>query len=84
MKKIQLCSDHGGEGPTVMDLPIPDSLKSEWLALASRRQFLSRAGKSLAWAGLAGLFARSGGSSLAGEMNANLLPHFAPKAKRAI
>ncbi len=80
----QLCSDHGGEGPSILDLPIPEDLKAEWLALASRRQFLTRAGKSLAWASLAGLFARSGGNALAAEAQAALLPHFAPKAKRAI
>ncbi len=28
-----LCSDHSGEGPTVWDLPIPQSLKDEWLRL---------------------------------------------------
>ncbi len=81
---IQLCSDHGGEGPTVMDLPIPDDLKTEWFSLASRRQFLSRAGKSLAWASIAGLFAKGGNSLQAAEMQAAMLPHFAPKAKRAI
>lgn len=81
---IQLCSDHGGEGPSVMDLPIPAELKAEWHALASRRQFLSRAGKSLAWASIAGLFAKGGNSLQAAEMQAALLPHFAPKAKRAI
>jgi hypothetical protein len=81
---IQVCSDHGGEGPTVMDLPIPDELKAEWHALASRRQFLSRAGKSMAWASLAGLFAKGDNSAQAEEMHAALLPHFAPKAKRAI
>jgi hypothetical protein len=67
-----------------MDLPVPDEMKAEWFALASRRQFLSRAGKSLAWASLAGLFARSGSPLLAAEAQAALLPHFAPKAKRAI
>jgi hypothetical protein len=81
---IQLCSDLSGEGPSVMDLPIPGELKAEWLALASRRQFLSRAGKSLAWASLAGLFARGGNAAQAAEMQAAMLPHFAPKAKRAI
>jgi hypothetical protein len=81
---IQLCSDHGGEGPTVMNLPIPDDLKAEWHALASRRQFLSRAGKSLAWASLAGLLSKGDNSANAEEMHAALLPHFAPKAKRAI
>jgi hypothetical protein len=69
----------------VMDLPIPDSLKSEWLHLASRRQFLSRAGKSLAWASLAGLLGREGlAKAHAANAAPNTLPHFAPKAKRAI
>ena len=84
---MQLCSDNSGEGPTIMDLPIPDSLKNEWHALASRRQFLSRAGKSLAWAGLAGLFARDGygvGNAQAAEAVFNTMPTYAPKAKRAI
>jgi hypothetical protein len=78
-----LCSDHCGEGPSVLDLPIPDPLKTEWAALASRRQFLTRAGKSLAWASLASLFAR-GSNAFATAPQANLIPHFAPKAKRAI
>ena len=79
-----LCSDHCGEGPSVMDLPVPDPLKAEWATLASRRQFLTRAGKSLAWAGLASLFARSGGAAQAAAARDALLPHFAPRAKRAI
>ena len=41
-------------------------------------------GKSLAWASIAGLFAKGGNSAQAAEMQAALLPHFAPKAKRAI
>jgi hypothetical protein len=79
----QLCSDHCGEGPSVLDLPVPQSLKAEWAALASRRQFLTRAGKSLAWAGLASLMGR-GGPALAADVGPALLPHYAPKAKRAI
>lgn len=67
-----------------MDLPIPDDLKNEWLMLASRRQFLSRAGKSLAWASIASLFAKGGHDLQAAEAHQALLPHFAPKAKRAI
>ncbi|MCU0794520.1 MAG: DUF1501 domain-containing protein [Akkermansiaceae bacterium] len=78
-----LCSDHCGEGPSVLDLPVPDSLKAEWATLASRRQFLTRAGKSLAWASLASLVGR-GSTALAGEAGPALLPHYAPKAKRAI
>jgi Protein of unknown function (DUF1501) len=78
------CSDHSGEGPSVLDLSIPQSLKAEWLALASRRQFLSRAGKSLAWASLASLMGnhRLTGSPALGQ--GGFLPNFAPKAKRAI
>jgi hypothetical protein len=78
------CSDHSGEGPSVLDLSIPQSLKAEWLALASRRQFLSRAGKSLAWASLASLIGnnRLTGSPALGQ--GGFLPNFAPKAKRAI
>ncbi len=79
-----LCSDHCGEGPSVLDMPVPDSLKAEWLALATRRQFLSRAGKSLAWAGLASLFGRATFGSAQASPESVLLPHFAPKAKRAI
>jgi hypothetical protein len=78
-----LCSDHCGEGPSVLDLPVPQSLKAEWAALASRRQFLTRAGKSLAWASLAALFGRNA-SAFAAETGLPRLPHFAPKAKRAI
>jgi hypothetical protein len=78
-----LCSDHCGEGPSVLDLPVPQELKAEWATLASRRQFLTRAGKSLAWASLASLFGR-GSSAMAAESAPPLLPHFAPKAKRAI
>ncbi len=52
------CSDHSGEGPSVLDLPLPAALKRHWLDLATRRQFLGRSGKALAWAGLANLLAR--------------------------
>jgi len=80
---MQLCSDHSGEGPSVLDLPLPDSLKRQWLELATRRQFLGRSGKALAWAGLANLM--SGETALASGADPHvLLPHFAPKAKRAI
>jgi Protein of unknown function (DUF1501) len=83
----QLCSDNFGEDPAVMAFPIPAELKAQWLVAASRRQFLSRAGKSLAWAGLAKLFSQNGlglGSAQAAEIASSTLPHFAPKAKRAI
>jgi hypothetical protein len=48
-----LCCDHYGEGTSVYDLPIPKTLRDEWLRLESRRHFLGRAGKALGWAGLA-------------------------------
>ena len=76
-----LCSDHCGEGPSVLDLPVPDALKAEWATLASRRQFLTRAGKSLAWASLASLFGRASAHAAGAPVQ---LPHYAPKAKRAI
>ncbi len=80
-----LCSDNCGEGPTVWDLPIPQGLKDEWLRLETRRHFLGRAGKVLAFAGLASLLGRSG--DLLGTLantSQSPVPHIAPKAKRAI
>ncbi|MBM3854580.1 MAG: DUF1501 domain-containing protein [Verrucomicrobia bacterium] len=84
-----LCSDHGGERPTVWDLPlVPPGLKREWLALETRRHFLGRGLQALSWAGLASILGRGGhelraaGSGAAGRPA--LLPHYAPKAKRAI
>ena len=82
------CSDHHGEGPTSFDLPVPDGLKSEWKTLESRRHFLGRGGKTLAWAALASLM----GDGLLGEKSAKADPvtgilgstHFPPKAKRVI
>jgi hypothetical protein len=84
--KPDLCSDHGGEHPTIWDLPnIPLGLKQEWLNLETRRHFLGRGAKALAWAGLASILGRSLPRALANESSsAPLLPHFAPKAKRAI
>ena len=80
-----LCSDHCGEDPQVLGLPVPASLKREWLTLATRRQFLSRGGKALAWAGLAGLMGRDTlGQSHAAPANLPAFPNFAPKARRAI
>jgi hypothetical protein len=46
------CSDHSGDGPSALDLPLPAALKHQWLDLATRRQVLGRSGKALAWAGL--------------------------------
>ena len=86
-----LCSDHGGEHPTIWHLPVPQSLKDEWLRLETRRHFLGRSGKALAWAGLASIAGRgltsahaASGAPVAGSDLAPLVPHFAPKAKRAI
>lgn len=85
-----LCSDHAGERPTVWDMPVPHSLKQEWLALETRRHFFGRGAKALAWAGLASLLGRTAPNLLAntGAPAPVLLgpqgPHFAPKAKRAI
>jgi hypothetical protein len=84
----QECSDHYGEGPTPCDLPIPQAVKREWLALETRRQFFGTAGKALAWAGLASLVGgRFGAGPALGEATAAEFlrkPHFPPRAKRAI
>jgi len=84
------CCDHGGEGPTVYDLPVPLPLREEWKTLATRRHFLGKAGKTLGWASLATLLGNAfAKESLASELmtagaGAHRLPDFAPKAKRAI
>ncbi|MDO8538896.1 MAG: DUF1501 domain-containing protein [Opitutaceae bacterium] len=82
-----LCSDHAGEHPTVWDLPVPESLRREWLELETRRHFLGRGAKALAWAGLATILGRTAPQLLAGKPGlpgAEIRPHFPPKAKRAI
>src|ERR1043165_8090862 len=88
-----LCSDHAGEHPTVWDLPIAESLRREWLELETRRHFLGRGAKALAWAGLASILGRTAphlladsGAPALSRSNAlpDLRPNFAPKAKRAI
>ena len=93
MKQHPLCSDCEDK-ITPMDLPIPSGLKKEWSVCESRRQFLGRFGKVLGWASLATLFGEANSRHLAFASGANLqaglgenslgLPHFAPKAKRAI
>src|SRR5271170_332392 len=85
------CCDNHGEGPSIFDLPVPKSLRDEWLRLASRRHFLGRMGKTLGWAGLATLM---GNKLLAGAANAAepalpaaaslRVPNFPPAAKRCI
>jgi hypothetical protein len=94
MKQHPLCTDTEC-GPSVLDFPIPEGLKQEWAAIETRRRFLGRTGKVLGWAALANLL---GGRALIGDAHAAdtkgaqglpsgeylRLPHFAPKAKRAI
>ncbi len=91
MKQHPLCTDPE-HGPTVMDLPIAEGMKAEWAELETRRHFLGRAGKVLGWAAMASL---GGDRLLSGRADAAQmsaipsreslrLPHFAPKAKRAI
>src|SRR5438270_9994347 len=92
MKQHPLCTDCE-QSSTVMDLPIPAGLKREWVALETRRRFLGRSGKVLGWAAMASLF---GEAALRGDVRPAStkpsmparedlkLPHFAPKAKRAI
>ncbi len=94
MKQHPLCTDTE-HCPNVLDLPIPAGMKQEWAAIETRRRFLGRTGKVLGWAALANLL---GGRALIGDAHAAdtkgqsgpsegeylKLPHFAPKAKRAI
>ncbi len=94
MKQHPLCTDTE-QGPNVLALPVPDGLKQEWMALETRRRFLGRTGKVLGWAALASLLGNRGMSGDAHAADAPAgqpapkgdilkLPHFAPKAKRAI
>ena len=79
-----LCSDHGGEHPTVLDLPhVPLGLKREWLDLETRRHFLGKGVKALGWAGLATLLAKATPDLAAKAALQGVRTHFAPKAKRA-
>src|SRR5688572_18630111 len=53
----------------------------------TRRDFLGQGGAVLAWAGLASLLGRdaaASGSAAAAQPSTLHLPHFAPKAKKAI
>src|SRR3954470_5816823 len=94
MKQHPLCTDCERE-LDVTNLPIPAGLKREWSAVETRRQFLGRSGKVLGGAALASLFGeatlrgRAVGADAKSPVTSpgrnNLgLPHFAPKAKRAI
>src|SRR5580692_3714519 len=90
MKQHPLCTDTE-HAPSVMELAVPAEVKKEWAALQTRRHFLGRSGKVLGWAAIASLI---GGRSLRGDSYTPdtkaqpgeplKLPHFAPKAKRAI
>ena len=90
MKQHPLCTDPD-HGPTILDLPISDGLKMEWAALQTRRHFLGKMGNVLGWAAMGSLL---GSKALTGHALAantvppppefSKLPHFAPKAKRAI
>ena len=93
MKQHPLCTDCENPG-SPLDLPIPVTVKREWAAIETRRRFLGRSGKVLGWAALAGLLCDMGGWKSAQGTNLSApgaegeddlsLPHFAPKAKRAI
>jgi Protein of unknown function (DUF1501) len=94
MKQHPLCSDCEPE-LDITRLPIPAALKREWSAMETRRRFLGRSGKVLGWAALASLLgdaalrSRAAGSDAKSPAttpgrDARGLPHFAPKAKRAI
>ena len=93
MKQHPLCTDTEHEHD-VMNLPVPSEVKREWAALQTRRHFLGRSGKVLGWAAIASLL---GNRAMRGDSHSTTsgqpgsqagdrlrLPHFAPKAKRAI
>ncbi len=92
MKQHPLCTDTE-HCLDVMGLAVPAELKREWAELQTRRHFLGRTGKVLGWAAAASLL---GDRALRGDVHppanqgaassaeALKLPHFAPKAKRAI
>src|ERR1035441_664166 len=93
MKQHPLCTDTE-HSLGVMNLPLPSELKLEYATLQTRRHFLGRTGKVLGWAAIASLL---GDRALRGDTHPATngrpgsqsgehftLPHFAPKAKRAI
>ena len=93
MKQHPLCTDCEPE-LDITNLLIPYGLKREWTEAETRRRFLGRSGKVLGLAALASLFAESAiRGRAAGDAKSPVtspgrntfgLPHFAPKAKRAI
>jgi len=93
MKQHPLCTDCEPD-VDITNLPIPSGLKREWSEVETRRRFLGRSGKVLGWAALASLFGESAfRGRAAGDAKSPMtspgrnnlgVPHFAPKAKRAI
>jgi hypothetical protein len=94
MKQHPLCTDTE-KVVDVLSMPVPAETKQEWAALETRRHFLGRTGKVLGWAAMASLLgdrlvtrdvhaASDKGPSGPPSRDEMKLPHFAPKAKRAI
>jgi hypothetical protein len=94
MKQHPRCTDCE-EASSIPSLPIPEGAKREWARLETRRRFLGRSGKVLGWAALASMLGelKLRGDAGSGDANGSSnsvareelkLPHFAPKAKRAI
>jgi hypothetical protein len=92
MKQHPLCTDTEHE-LDVWQLALPSEVRQEWASLQTRRHFLGRAGKVMGWAAMASLVGdrslqthASSPKTPAGAPSAEdlKLPHFAPKAKRAI
>jgi hypothetical protein len=91
MKQHRLCTDCEDK-PEILNLPISAARKAEWAAIDTRRQFLGRSGKVLGWAALASLLGdaavprilRADSEKARQPHNDLLLPHFRPKATRAI
>src|SRR5277367_6562230 len=94
MKQHRLCTDSEHK-PDILNLPISGALKSEWTTTGTRRQFLGRSGKVLGWAALASLLGDATATRILRADNGKarqpspaqndlLLPHFRPKATRAI
>src|SRR6202046_4888647 len=89
MKQHPLCTDTE-HIHNVLNLDVPIAVKQEWTALQTRRHFLGRTGKVLGWAAMASLLGDRALKAAAPTVAAPAsgvqpkLPHFAPKAKRAI
>jgi hypothetical protein len=92
MKQHPFCTDTEHE-LDVSRLALPAEVRREWASLQTRRHFLGRAGKVMGWAAMASLVGdpslqthASSPKTPAGAPGPDelKLPHFAPKAKRAI